>query len=74
MDLETFKQLVEQHDITYSYSDDASVWRRGHEQRERIAELAKQLPAEEVEAIWNAKVDRCLLPDYRQPFYWRRAA
>lgn len=69
--LEEFTKLVNGHDLTYSYSDDGGVWRRGQAQRDAIRELAKELPREDVERVWNAMVDRSLVPDAREPFYWR---
>ena len=70
-DLERFKQLVDSHDLTYDYSDDISVWRAGAAQMAQIRDLAATLPANEVRAIWNARVDRSILEGHREPFYWR---
>jgi hypothetical protein len=71
MTIEEFKTLVCRHDLTYEYSDDGSVWRRGREQRAKIEAAAKNFPREEVVKIWNAEVDRKLIPDAREQFYWR---
>lgn len=69
--IEEFTKLVDQHDLTYDYSDDGAVWRRGCAQKDAIRALAQELPREDVERIWNAKVDRYLVEDARAPFYWR---
>ena len=71
MTLEEFEQEVSRHDLTYSYSDDHEVWRRGSSHRAKIREAAEGLPREDVERIWNAMVDRRLHEGYRDEFYWR---
>lgn len=69
--LAEFTKLVDEHDLTYDYSDDGAVWRRGVAERDAIKALALELPREDVERIWNARVDRTLREGYREPFYWR---
>lgn len=69
--LEFFEHLVKNHDLTYSYSDDAKVWRVGEEQLRAIKEAAKSLPLEDVKRIWNAKVDKTLVEGSREAYYWR---
>jgi len=54
--LEKFKELVNAHDLTYSYSDDFRVWARGQDSWAAINEAAKGLDPKECCAIWNAKV------------------
>ncbi len=71
MTLEEFEQEVKHHDLTYSYSDDHSVWQRGSAHYAKIYEAAKSLPREEVERIWNARVDSYLIESARAQFYWR---
>lgn len=71
MTLEEFEREVSKHDLTYSYSDDHEVWRRGSQHKEQIRQAAKRLPRHEVERIWNAMVDRRLHEGYRDEFYWR---
>jgi len=66
-----FTKLVNDHDLTYSYSDDGRVWQRGQNQRDKIVALAKEIDLETVRTIWNAKVDRTLVEGYREPFYWK---
>lgn len=71
MTLEEFEKEVNSHDLAYSYSDDHSVWQRGSAHYSKISKAAQELPRGDVERIWNAMVDRRMLPDYRQQFYWR---
>lgn len=71
MTLSELANLINQHDLTFAYSDDGSVWSRGQAELHRIREAAKDFPVEEVERIWNAKVDRTLIESARKQFYWR---
>ena len=71
MTLEEFEQEVSRHDLTYSYSDDHSVWQRGSAHYDKIRKAAESLPREDVERIWNAKVDSYLVEGARKQFYWR---
>ena len=45
MTLEDFEQLLRTHDWTYNYSDDHSVWTKGREQANKIANARKLLEA-----------------------------
>jgi hypothetical protein len=56
--LERFKELVDRHDLTYSYSDDHRVWTRGQDSWAAINEAAKGLDPKDCCAIWNAKVSK----------------
>jgi hypothetical protein len=69
MTLEQFAKLVRDHDLTYAFSDDHSVWERGQRERDVIVAAAKDLPREEVVRIWNAEVDRKLSDG--TGFYWK---
>lgn len=69
--IEDFQRAVDNHDLTYDYSDDGSVWRNGQAQYSRITRAAEKFPREDVERIWNAKVDRSLVESARAPFYWK---
>lgn len=71
MNIKEFEDMVNRHDLTYDYSDDGYVWRRGLASEKAIKEAAKQFPIEDVKRIWNAMVDKCLQPHARKPFYWR---
>lgn len=69
--LQDFEAMVNAHDLTYTYSDDGAVYRRGETQLHRIKEAAKNLPLDTVRSVWNAKVDKTLAEGYRKPFYWK---
>ena len=69
MTLEEFAKLVRQHDISYGYSDDPGVYRRGRDERNTINEAAKLLDREDVIRIWNAECDRKFLDG--SAFYWK---
>ncbi len=71
MTLEEFAQMVADHDLTYSYSDDHRCWQSGQAQYDKIMLAAKLFPPEEVKAIWNGQVDQKLIPEARSQFYWR---
>ena len=70
--LAEFEKMVRAHDLTFQFSDDHSYWVRGQATLKAIQEAAKELPAEDVERIWNANVDRKLADFARKDFYWRR--
>ena len=70
MTLEEFEQMVNRHDLTYDYSDDGAVWRRGVASENAIKEAAKQFTIEDVRRIWNAAVDKKLVESARKAFYW----
>lgn len=69
MTLEEFTLMVRTHDLTYAYSDDPSVYRRGRDSYDMIVEAAKQLPREDVVRIWNEEVNRRLFDG--SDFYWK---
>ena len=69
--LDEFKRLVAQHDLTYQYSDDSRYYNAGRQSYSKIRALADQLPEEETKRIWNAMVDRKLVPNAREQFYWK---
>lgn len=71
MTIEEFEKLVNNHDLTYSYSDDHRYWSAGVAQEKIIIEAAKSFPVEDVKRIWNAAVDRKLIEGCREPFYWK---
>lgn len=71
MTLKEFEKLVNGHDLTYSYSDDHSVWNNGNAQYKRIKEAAKEFPIEDVKRIWNAKCDRTLVASEAPNWYWK---
>jgi len=69
MTLDEFAKLVSRHDISYGYSDDPGVYRRGRDERDAINEAAKLLPREDVIRIWNAECDRKFHDG--SAFYWQ---
>ncbi len=71
MTLEEFEVMVNRHDLTYEYSDDGQVWRRGVNSANAIREVSKQFPIEDVKRIWNTAVDAKLIEGCRENFYWR---
>jgi hypothetical protein len=53
----TLANLLKCHDWLFDFSDDHSVWKRGHSERERLRSLALTLGkenAERVSDLWNA--------------------
>lgn len=71
MTLDDFRTMVNQHDLTYSYSDDAEVSRRGYNSFRDIQVASYQFDPSVAETIWNEVVDRKLGEKYRKEFYWR---
>lgn len=69
--LDDFRAACEDHDLTYSYSDDPRWYHAGYDQRRRIDDAAKNFPREDVERIWNGVVDTKLIESARSMFYWR---
>lgn len=61
MTFEEFTKLVNAHDLTFSYSDDSSCYRRGSAELNVIRREATNFPLREVERVWNAAVDRKLV-------------
>lgn len=71
MTVEEFEKLVKNHDLTFSYSDDIQVWRRGKAQLAEIRAAAKQFPPETVKKIWQEKVNSTLREGHRNGWEWR---
>jgi hypothetical protein len=68
---QSFREMCVRHDLTYDYSDDGSVWRRGRESYAAVREAAKLLPREAAVRIWNEVVDTKLVVRARSEFYWK---
>ena len=69
---QTFREMCEYHDITYTYSDDGSVYRRGEAQYMDIVEFADSLPRETAVKIWNEVVDKKFLYEQdRKEYRWK---
>ena len=66
-----FREMCRAHDLTYQYSDDGGVWRRGGASYARILAAAKELPREVAVRIWNEVVDTKLAEFARASFYGR---
>jgi len=66
-----FRRMCVLHDLTYDFSDDHSVWRRGGESLTKVKTAAAELPRETAVRIWNEVVDTKLREEYRQQFYWK---
>lgn len=62
-----FREMCEKHDLTYSYSDDNHVWRRGKASYDAIQTAAKNVP--NAEKIWN-EVAKEKLGDNWTIFKW----
>jgi hypothetical protein len=69
--LDRFRTMCQRHDLTYNYSDDGSVWRRGEASLAEVLRVARTLPLEDVARIWNEVVDTKLVERARPQFYWR---
>lgn len=69
--LDDFREACARHDLTFCYSCDGDVWRRGSAEYRRIRKAAEKFAREDVERIWNEIVDAKLVQDYRDQFYWR---
>ena len=70
MTKERFRAMCKQHDLTYAYSDDHRVWRRGCDTLMQILAAAKELPEGVASRIWNESVDEKIKEPYRGKYYW----
>ncbi len=71
MTFDEFTNLVNHHDLTFEYSNDHSVWLRGSAELAKIKAEAKNFPIEDVKRVWTAMVDKFLVPEARENFYWK---
>ena len=72
--LEHFERLCNEHDLTFHFSDDGSVWRRGQWEYDRIRAMAKRLGPEHADtckSIWNAVAKQKIHSDHWEQFAWR---
>jgi hypothetical protein len=76
--LEHFRSMVQSHDLTYAWSDDARVRQRGADQLSAIVDMRHtlaRLMGPSVDAltrdIWNTNIEQKLLPDDWQAWKWR---
>ena len=70
MSYDKFRELVLNHDLTYSYSDDHSKWRAGEAQLKEIRELAGTLDMVECRKIWN-EIANQKIAYQPEDFYWK---
>jgi hypothetical protein len=67
-----FTQLVGHHDITFQYSDDHSVWRKGQQERDVITHYANVIGKDVATKIWNDNIDASFSDEAaRKQFYWK---
>ena len=71
IDSKLFRELCEAHDITYTYSDDGSVYRRGEAQYKQIVEFSKKIPHNIARQIWNQTVEKKLRKEVWSEYKWK---
>lgn len=64
-----FELMVRNHDLTFMYSDDSEVRRRGRESLLKIRQAVECLPEGVGEAVFNKHVDSTVSESYRKDFY-----
>jgi len=64
-----FELMVRKHDLSFMYSDDSEVRRRGRESLNMIKQAVECLPEGVGEAIFNKHVDSTVSESYRKDFY-----
>ena len=69
--IEQFRVAVQNHDVTYDYSDDHQVWRRGGAQLAEINRLAALIPRETAVKIWNERMDKYFVASEAPRWYWK---
>ncbi len=78
-DIELFKKLVNNHDMTFVYSDDARHYNKGRDQIKKIMDLKQSLieddpdNEEKIIEIWNNKIDKTFsYQEDRNNWYWKK--
>lgn len=66
-----FVALVSGHDLTYNFSDDFRAWSVGEATYTQIVSQARNFDRTFVVEVWNASVDRKVVPASREQFYWK---
>lgn len=66
-----FAKAVVRHDITFEYSDDGRVWKKGRAELDHIKELAKAISPERAASIWNMHMDNTFDAEEAPRWYWR---
>jgi hypothetical protein len=62
---QTFRDMCEKHDLTYTYSDDGRTYSKGEAEYKAIVEFSKKIPREMAVKIWNETVEKKM-----QSFVW----
>ena len=68
---ETFREMCEGHDITYSWSDDYKVYSRGELQYLDLVEYSKSIPRNLAVQIWNQTVEKKLRKEVWDEYKWK---
>jgi len=66
-----FEEMCRDHDLTFEYSDDKTVYRRGRAEKEAILAYARTMDRKKAVEIWNKCVDEKMLPGARMCWHWR---
>lgn len=70
MTVDKFREMVQSHDITYEYSDDQRVWKKGSMERAAINAARKELGDEICAPVWNEKVMK-MDKDVQKIYLWK---
>jgi hypothetical protein len=71
---EDFAVMCRRHDLTYEYSDDHSVWRKGSQSWDAIRRTYNAMNEYDksvAKEIWNEVVKTKLKPDYADQWLWK---
>lgn len=69
--VQKFRELCEAHDLTYTYSDDGSVYRRGEAQYKEILEFSKSIPRNLAVQVWNQTIEKKLREYDWDDYKWK---
>jgi len=58
------RTLLDRHDLTYDYSDDARVWEKGRQSYSLIMEVAETVPRKYFNIEWNRLVRKSFNKDF----------
>lgn len=70
MEWKDFLDLIDRHDLTYEYSDDARKYRQGAASMSLIRQAALTFSTGRVQKVWDEMCDR-KSPANGSMFYWR---
>lgn len=65
-----FEHAVRYHDVSYDYSDDGGVWRRGSAVHTDINSMRNALPDDFAVTVWNARMDQYFVPEEAPRWHW----